>query len=182
MCIRDSRDHAANVIRALVRSPELADRMVHRAQREIWAKHTYTHRVETIVELAAPHLARARNRPTVTVLLCTNRPHRVGEALQGIAAQEDVQVDVVLVAHGFDPASPGTAVAVRACLLQVTTVAADASLTLGECLNLAVEHATGDVLSKMDDDDYYAPRYLACLLYTSPSPRDLSTSRMPSSA
>ena len=25
-------------------------------------------------------------------------------------------------------------------------------------------------------------RYLACLLYTSPSPRDLSTSRMPSSA
>ena len=25
-------------------------------------------------------------------------------------------------------------------------------------------------------------RYVACLLYTSPSPRDLSTSRMPSSA
>ena len=26
------------------------------------------------------------------------------------------------------------------------------------------------------------PEYLDCLLYTSPSPRDLSTSRMPSSA
>ena len=26
------------------------------------------------------------------------------------------------------------------------------------------------------------PQYVACLLYTSPSPRDLSTSRMPSSA
>ena len=28
----------------------------------------------------------------------------------------------------------------------------------------------------------YAPAPMACLLYTSPSPRDLSTSRMPSSA
>lgn len=27
-----------------------------------------------------------------------------------------------------------------------------------------MEHATGDVLSKMDDDDFYAPRYLADLL------------------
>ena len=26
------------------------------------------------------------------------------------------------------------------------------------------------------------PKYIVCLLYTSPSPRDLSTSRMPSSA
>ncbi|MCR4524893.1 glycosyltransferase [Kocuria rhizophila] len=164
LSVVSDREHAANVIRALVRSPELSDRMVHRAQREIWAKHTYTHRVETVVELAAPHLARARTRPTVTVLLCTNRPQRVAQALQGIAAQEDVQLDVVLVAHGFDPASPAVADAVRACPLQVTTVAADAALTLGECLNLAVEHAAGDVLFKMDDDDYYAPRYLADLL------------------
>ena len=30
--------------------------------------------------------------------------------------------------------------------------------------------------------DYYQPEAYVCLLYTSPSPRDLSTSRMPSSA
>ena len=30
--------------------------------------------------------------------------------------------------------------------------------------------------------DYYIPLRKRCLLYTSPSPRDLSTSRMPSSA
>ena len=29
---------------------------------------------------------------------------------------------------------------------------------------------------------YYLAKYYNCLLYTSPSPRDLSTSRMPSSA
>ena len=37
-----------------------------------------------------------------------------------------------------------------------------------------INHATGE---EMDDS-----RNVLCLLYTSPSPRDLSTSRMPSSA
>ena len=32
------------------------------------------------------------------------------------------------------------------------------------------------------DPERYGDLHIACLLYTSPSPRDLSTSRMPSSA
>ena len=39
---------------------------------------------------------------------------------------------------------------------------------------------TDEEMVKISDD--YAPEHLDCLLYTSPSPRDLSTSRMPSSA
>ena len=35
---------------------------------------------------------------------------------------------------------------------------------------------------KDNDADYVEPNDMLCLLYTSPSPRDLSTSRMPSSA
>ena len=31
-------------------------------------------------------------------------------------------------------------------------------------------------------NEFYLGKYMSCLLYTSPSPRDLSTSRMPSSA
>ena len=38
------------------------------------------------------------------------------------------------------------------------------------------------VKTELEDKDEKLIKYLACLLYTSPSPRDLSTSRMPSSA
>ena len=34
----------------------------------------------------------------------------------------------------------------------------------------------------LGEEDVLGKRYMHCLLYTSPSPRDLSTSRMPSSA
>ena len=37
-------------------------------------------------------------------------------------------------------------------------------------------------LAKFISDDYHVEDVKHCLLYTSPSPRDLSTSRMPSSA
>ena len=61
-----------------------------------------------------------------------------------------------------DPRDP------RAMLAYETAARAstDSGLSLGGALDLACEHE----------------RIIACLLYTSPSPRDLSTSRMPSSA
>ena len=61
-------------------------------------------------------------------------------------------------------------------------------------LDLAAEYLVmaallGEIKSRMllpkpksDDEDEEDPRAALCLLYTSPSPRDLSTSRMPSSA
>ena len=53
-----------------------------------------------------------------------------------------------------------------------------------------VEYIEGDITKfdiatgpkQVDIFDEYWDKYRHCLLYTSPSPRDLSTSRMPSSA
>ena len=41
---------------------------------------------------------------------------------------------------------------------------------------------TGKVLSKINFDKIYSSPLSSCLLYTSPSPRDATLSRMPSSA
>lgn len=36
----------------------------------------------------------------------------------------------------------------------------DGSITLGSCLNFAIEKSKGDYIAKFDDDDYYGPNYL----------------------
>ena len=46
---------------------------------------------------------------------------------------------------------------------------------------IKVKDMIGNLEGRLGDDDYSEPLKI-CLLYTSPSPRDLSTSRMPSSA
>ena len=53
-------------------------------------------------------------------------------------------------------------------------------LTMLTSMVIVAAASTGHTLTKVVDD--FVKDYKACLLYTSPSPRDLSTSRMPSSA
>ena len=43
-------------------------------------------------------------------------------------------------------------------------VPADADLTLGACMNLGVEAATGDLVAKVDDDNFYGAHYLTDLV------------------
>jgi hypothetical protein len=151
-------------LRALVRSPELRDRMVHTAQRRIWQGHTYGHRVDDV--LAAAGLATApRPRPPVSALVSTNRPHQVEHVLRQLAAQEGVDLQVLLLGHGVELGEDVEALAADLGLEQFVRLAAPASDPLGSCLNRLVEAADGDVVAKVDDDDLYGPQYLSDQLY-----------------
>lgn len=156
------RDEAANTLRALVRSAELRDRMVHLGQRRIWREHTYGERVESV--LAAAGLGEPRRRPSVSLLVSTNRPHQVDHVLDTASAFADVEVELCLVTHGFDLPVTARERAERLGLRLVhTSVGSD--VVLGACLNKLIEMASGEVLTKMDDDDEYGVPYLSDQLY-----------------
>lgn len=110
------------------------------------------------------HLPR---EPKVSVLLCTRRPDMVGFALRQIARQRDVDFEVVLGAHGFgmDLEVVREAVAAfRATGRHLVMYEAEPELPLGVALNNAASRASGDVFTKMDDDDWYGPYHLSDLL------------------
>ncbi len=165
------RADAAQVVRALVRSPELRDRTVHLAQRRIWHEHTYTHRARQVLDAVGlgeqagtTGLVGGASLPTVSILAATNRPEQLDHLVTQVARQSGVERQLLLVTHGFE--SP-TQTAERARELGVENVVvleAPSSWSLGACLNAAVERADGAVLSKMDDDDLYGAFYLHDLL------------------
>ncbi|GAA2015649.1 glycosyltransferase family protein [Brevibacterium samyangense] len=167
-----TRSEASDVLRALVRSPELSDRSVHLAQRRIWAEHTYTQRAMTVMDAAGvPY--EDPGTPTVSVLVSTNRPQQLDHVFASVGKQTYPHVQLVLVTHGFDPSAEPAEVrsaegagslearAASAGVRDLVHVVGDASLSLGECLNLAIDAASGSVLTKMDDDDLYGQHYLA---------------------
>ena len=49
-------------------------------------------------------------------------------------------------------------------------------------LDMEADQATASSIEKMDNTGLASVAEIACLLYTSPSPRDRTRSRMPSSA
>lgn len=155
----DRPDEAGWMLRALVRSPLLRDRTVHRAQRRIWREHTYAARIDDVLRSVGLQ-DHVRQAPTVTALVSTNRPHQIEHVIGQVAHQRDVRVQLALLTHGFADEDRVRAVAAEQGLDDVIVLHADASVPLGTCLNRLVDAAEGAFIAKMDDDDLYGEYYL----------------------
>lgn len=149
------RESGAAMMESLVRSPQLRDRVVHRGQRILWQRHTYAHRAAQILEAAGLSSSLARPRSKVSVLLSTNRPENLVAALHQVTEQIDVDVELLVATHGFEP-DP----LVVGDYPDAQFFPMPAHATLGECLNALVTQASGEYCAKIDDDDLYAPHYL----------------------
>ncbi|MCY9782608.1 glycosyltransferase [Nocardiopsis sp. EMB25] len=117
--------------------------------------------------LAAAEGIPVRPDPRVSVVLCTRRPEMVGFALAQIARQRGVDAEVVLALHGFPADLPEVAPAVadfRAVGLPLTVYEAEDARVFGAVFDDAVRRASGDLVAKWDDDDWYGPEHLADLL------------------
>lgn len=156
--IAHSREYAGRMIRALVQSPELRERMVHRAQRRIWENHTYHHRALTIVDKLGLELE-TDETPLVSVVCSTNRDTRLEHLLTQVAQQQYPHVQLITLGHGID-FDASVSDRAEALGIDLKLLSAPAENTLGECLNQLVDAADGEVIAKFDDDDYYRPNYL----------------------
>ena len=92
--------------------------------------------------------------PKVSVILVTNRPDFIGHALEQVRRQDYPELELVVACHGFaepeDLDFDG----------ELRLLAAPATVPFGEVLNQAVGVASGVLISKMDDDDWYSPDHL----------------------
>lgn len=99
---------------------------------------------------------------SVSILLATRRPEQLDFALSQVARQRGVSsLELVLAPHGF---SPDVARVRETVGIDVQVVPASADAIFGDVLDAAARAAGGDVLLKMDDDDWYAPDAVADLL------------------
>ena len=158
----DTRAQAVSLLKALLANPDYAARLVHKAQRSIWSRHTYRHRAESMLAVARPDLVPPSGLPKVSALVSSFRPHQTDHVIAGVAAQAGVEVQLVYLAHGFDVDEAGFR---RKCLAagitDVVVLQEPRETTLGECLNALVARAEGTYATKWDDDDLYSCHYLA---------------------
>lgn len=148
------------LLEVLARSPELTDRIAHRAQRQIWKEHTYTHRAQRIVELTGVgSRGMVEVVPTVSVVASTNRPDQIEHLLQQVAKQRNVNVECHILLHGID-VRPEKMEGILPSEVALHVYRHSAESTLGENLNFLVGQASAKYIAKFDDDDFYGEFYL----------------------
>ncbi|WP_257203324.1 glycosyltransferase family protein [Corynebacterium cystitidis] len=153
-----TREEASAIFRTLLRSPGYRDMKVHLSQREIWEKHTYTDRARTIMDTigcsySEPSLQRS-------FFVSTNRPDNLGNILENFSRQTVKNKELLILFHGVSvPTEEVTRLANDHGVENYRILESPESATLGENLNRLATEAMGDVLFRMDDDDFYAENY-----------------------
>lgn len=102
--------------------------------------------------------------PTVSAVMATRRPEKLAFALEQLQLQSWDDLEVVLVLHGFDDQLPEVQRAVNAYPRPLTVCSAPAGTVFGEVLNIGVRAAGGELVTKMDDDDWYSEHHIRDLV------------------
>ncbi|WP_435202035.1 glycosyltransferase [Janibacter sp. GS2] len=149
---------------ARVHQQELVAREGLRLQRTVLAGHTGAHRARELAG-AAGLTVPAITPPTISAVVPTNRAHELDNVFANLGRQDHAALELVLVLHGLDTDDADLRRrATRAGVRDVQIIHADASLTLGACMNLGVDAAAGQYIAKMDDDNIYGEHYFSDLL------------------
>jgi spore maturation protein CgeB len=153
----ENAEETGRALDVLLGNAEYRDRLALQAHRRVFDEHLYAHRVDTVLRsVGLP--ASGSTTPLVSVVVPTKRPEQLDHVLATIARQSHRAIELVLVTHGFTVETPALDG------VDVVVVPADADLTLGACMNLGVEAATGDLVAKVDDDNVYGAHYLTDLV------------------
>lgn len=103
----------------------------------------------------------APTTPTISILLVTRRPRLLDAVAGMIRSQTYRNIEVVVAVHGGseeDLPAPDTGG------LPVRVITTPGDRSLGHALRLAADAASGELLTKMDDDDHYGPDHLLDLV------------------
>jgi glycosyltransferase involved in cell wall biosynthesis len=96
-------------------------------------------------------------KPLASCILVTrDRPAFFEQALRCFSSQDYPNKELVVVDDGEAPVD-----GLCADVPNLTYIRLGAPTPTGTKLNLGIEAARGDILQKLDDDDFYAPRFLS---------------------
>lgn len=161
--VATDRESARHHIEEMVFDLSSRERRGHLGYRYVHENHTYRHRVdEVLTAIGLDH--EPWQPPHVTVICVSNRPERLEHAIDSFRRQSYGSKDLIFVCNSA--AFSVEEVSNRVEGLRATVMMIDDSADLGECLNEAIEQASGRFIAKFDDNDDYGRNYLSDMMLT----------------
>ncbi|MBA3744307.1 glycosyltransferase family A protein [Sporichthya sp.] len=115
-------------------------------------------------DLARRHARPSVAPPSISVLVPTRRADFLPFVLAQIERQDYPDFETVLVLHGLAADDPSVQKAIAGFSRPLVLVEVPAATVFGAALNAGVARCSGQLLTKMDDDDWYGPHHLTDLV------------------
>ncbi|PAB59571.1 glycosyltransferase family protein [Anaeromicrobium sediminis] len=146
-------------LKFLLYHKELRDRLSIRGQREVFKKHTYRHRMETILEKMGLGYKK-REIPGVSIIACINSPNKIENVFSNFERQNYKKKELIIILNNNSMKVEEW----KKPYDHVKVFIMNERKSLGECFNFAINKARYPYISKFEDDDYYAPEFLGDLM------------------
>jgi len=126
--------------------------------RRVWRDAALARRLAPVAR--ALDLPAGDRSPLATITLCTNRPPFLPQILRMVGAQTHPRCELILMLHGdaFDRAEVDRLAGTLP--MPVTVLGTPQQVPKGEALQIASDHARGELIVRIDDDDWYGPRHV----------------------
>lgn len=131
----------------------------HQAARHVLNHHTYRNRLEYIFNKVGISSVETF-APLVTMIMCTNRPENINLMIENYERQDHKNCELIVVINK----NKTDLQSIEKKLSGVTNsklIHVDEKESLGNCLNEGVIASKGDIIAKMDDDDFYGKHYIS---------------------
>jgi spore maturation protein CgeB len=152
-----------DVVARLVHDIDHRDRVGQRGFRVVMNAHTYQHRLAEAFAALGRDGFPPPSSPSVDVICVSSRPDYLHRAIDNYRRQryENTRLIFVTNADEFDRDAVESAVSEfdGARVMHLPS-----HLTLGECLNAALDNSTSEFFAKFDDDDHYGADYLSDMI------------------
>ena len=158
--VANDETDAYQKLRILLRSNDFRDRKVHLAQRLTWANYTYEERVKKVLGVLGISVGEG-SQPKISVITPTVRPENFGTIFQNFSQQSYPNKELLICCHGFHADHTEIeSIAEKYNVDSYRVLEKSKDFSLADNLNTMIEMADGEVIARMDDDDWYGPNYL----------------------
>lgn len=161
MLCKTERD-ALTHLSTLIKDKNLRDRLSLLGQREVFQKHTYTHRMQTIFQITGLKHNDGTS-PGISIITVVSKQENMENIIANFERQKYRYKELIIILNSrsinvkvwMDRIKPYKYIRVLPC---------EAPRTLGNCINDGVNMARLDYVSFFAEDNYYAPEFVGDLM------------------
>ncbi|WP_226581171.1 glycosyltransferase [Halobacillus litoralis] len=163
--VSDSQQSTERLLRMYTQNDILREKIEKEGFRFVQENHTYKNRLQEICDAVGIE-KNLLSEPKVSIISATQREEFLDNLYVNIQSQTYKNFEVVIVLNKDDMNIQKWKKHFKDLQQDVKVLQVDESVSLGNCLNEAIDHSSGEVIAKFDDDDYYAPNYLLDMLHS----------------
>jgi hypothetical protein len=157
--IAATEEQANHYLRIYLKNAALREKTTKEASRFVFKHHTYKNRLQEICDLLGIN-KNVVSVPKATIISATNRDEFIDNLYDSISHQTYPNLEIVIILNDNNMDIKKWKTKFNDLNRDVQIIQVDEEHSLGYCLNKAIENSSGEIISKFDDDDYYAPEYL----------------------